>query len=149
MLLCPVAPLSWFPGILFSWFLCLLLWFFVTSWARAIHVPLFLVSVCVECLSSSKPSLSWFQEIPLLKSGYISWILFWRRMVVLNLVEVETICLELDCVFYRHISSNWGTCHLESYSPYGLGSKGAKTYGDLGSKGAKTYGRCRWRQQLS
>ncbi len=57
LMLCPVAPLSWL-GILLSWFPCLLLWFFVTSWTRAMHASLRLVSVCVERLSSSKPSLS-------------------------------------------------------------------------------------------
>ncbi len=60
--LCPVLPLSWFPGILFCRFPCLLLWFFVMSWARAMHVPLcpsLVFSLCaLNALSSSKPTFS-------------------------------------------------------------------------------------------
>ncbi len=61
-LLCPVAPLSWFPGILLCRFPCLLFWFFVTSCAHAMHVPLhpsLLLSLCaLNACQSSKPILS-------------------------------------------------------------------------------------------
>ncbi len=75
--LCRVVPLSWFPGILFCRFPCLLLWFFVTLWARAMHVPLrpsLVLSLYVlnACLVLNSPFYN--SKISLLKTGYISTI---------------------------------------------------------------------------
>ncbi len=61
-LLCPVAPLTGLLGILFCRFPFVLLWFFVMSCARAMHVPLcppLVLSLCaLNAMSSSKPTFS-------------------------------------------------------------------------------------------
>ncbi len=57
-------------------------------------------------------------------------ILFWRRLVLLNLVEIGKVFLLLDCAFFCwHICNIWGRCLHKYYSPSGLGNEDAKTYG--------------------
>ena len=100
--LCPVAPLTGFPGILLYRFPFLLLWLFATSWARAMHAPpsslSCIVLVCVERLSSSKPTIFIIYKIPLLKTGYITS----NYLILRKKIQSTTLTMKIS---YRLIDS--------------------------------------------